>query len=58
MTLTLNTLAVNENLVADPQGYLIKIFMSCSRVDTKVFKVHSNVIKINQTLKIRNIWAK
>ena len=58
ITLYLNTITASENLAVDPQGYLIKIFMSCSSVSTKVFKIHSNVIKINQTLKVKNINAK
>lgn len=32
--------------------------MSCSRVDTRVFKIHSNIMRLNEKLKIRNICAK
>ena len=39
----------------DPEGFLIKVFYSSSRKDTKTFKVDSDVVHINQTLKIKNI---
>ena len=58
ITLSITTLTANENLTIDPSGFLIKIFMACSSVSTKVFKIHTNVIRINQTLKIKNINAK
>lgn len=58
MTLSIHTLTVTENLVADPQGFVIKIFMCCSGAESRVFKARTNVVKINQTLKIKNIQAK
>jgi hypothetical protein len=58
ITLSITTLTANENLTIDPSGFLIKIFMACSSVSTKVFKIHTNVIRINQTLNIKNINAK
>jgi hypothetical protein len=41
----------------EPEGFIIKVFLSCSRVDTKVFKANSEIVKIDQKLKIRNIVA-
>ena len=49
---------MTENLVADPQGFVIKIFMSCSGAESRVFKARTNIIKINQAIKIKNIQAK
>ena len=58
VTVNILTLNASENLYSDPSGFLIKVFMSCSQVETKVFKPTSSHIKINQILKIKNILAR
>lgn len=51
-------LKVTENLNPDPQGYILKIFMASSQVNSKVFKIHSENTRLYQRLKIKNIFAK
>lgn len=58
VTLQLSTLKVAENLAYDPQGFIIRAYMSCSRADTTTFKIHSATTNINETLKIKNISPK
>ena len=58
MKINIRSLTVTENLYPDPAGFLLKVFLACSRADTKVFKVNGEQIKLNQSLNIKNLVAK
>ena len=58
MNIVVGELRAEESLADVADGYILKIFLACSKVSTKVFRLSGVYTSIGQTLRVSNIAGK
>lgn len=58
VTVRLADIRCSEHLAPEPDGFLIKVFLACSRTDTRPFRLTAETARIDQTLRVVNIGGR
>lgn len=58
VTVRLADIRCSEHLAPEPDGFLIKAFLACSRTDTRPFRIAAETTRIDQTLRVVNIGGR
>ena len=58
VTVRLADIRCSEHLAPEPDGFIIKAFLACSRTDTRPFRLSAEFARIDQTLRVANIGGR